>query len=87
MMPQQKITRPQMREVFGFQVPGENYYLHKGHAWVLPEGDDRVRVGLDDFSQKLLGPAELGQAAGDRQGLLSGSSLHGFVPAGAQSFL
>ena len=58
MMPQQKITRPQMREVFGFQVPGENYYLHKGHAWVLPEGNDRVRVGLDDFSQKLLGPAE-----------------------------
>ena len=58
MMPQQKITRPQMREVFGFQVPSENYYLHKGHAWVLPEGDDRVRVGLDDFSQKLLGPAE-----------------------------
>ena len=58
MMPQQKITRPQMREVFGFQVPSGNYYLHKGHAWVLPEGDDRVRVGLDDFSQKLLGPAE-----------------------------
>jgi len=58
MMPQQNITRPQMREVFGFQVPSENYYLHKGHAWVLPEGDDRVRVGLDDFSQKLLGLAD-----------------------------
>ena len=58
MMPQEKITRPQLREVFGFQVPGEKYYLHKGHAWVLPEGDERVRVGLDDFSQKLLGPAE-----------------------------
>jgi len=58
MMPQEKIRQPQMREVFGFQVPCENYYLHKGHAWVLPEGDDRVRVGLDDFSQKLLGPAE-----------------------------
>ena len=58
MMPQEKIRRPQMREVFGFQVPCENYYLHKGHAWVLPEGDERVRVGLDDFSQKLLGPAE-----------------------------
>ena len=58
MMPQEKITRPQLREVFGFQVPGEKYYLHKGHAWVLPEGDERVRVGLDDFSQKLLGPAD-----------------------------
>ncbi|MGB7912195.1 MAG: hypothetical protein WCF59_08210 [Desulfobaccales bacterium] len=58
MMPQEKIRRPQMREVFGFQVPSGNYYLHKGHAWVLPEGDERVRVGLDDFSQKLLGPAD-----------------------------
>ena len=47
-----------MREVFGFQVPIENYFLHRGHAWAALEGDGRVRVGLDDFSQKLLGPAE-----------------------------
>ena len=58
MMPLQKIARPQMRDVFGFQVPIENYYLHRGHAWAALEGDDRVRVGLDDFSQKLLGPAD-----------------------------
>ena len=58
MMPQQKIAQPQMRDVFGFQVPVENYYLHRGHAWAALEGDDRVRVGLDDFSQKLLGPAD-----------------------------
>ena len=58
MTPQQNITRPQMKDVFGFQVPVENYYLHRGHAWAALEGDDRVRVGLDDFSQKLLGPAE-----------------------------
>ena len=58
MMPQLKIALPHMKEVFGFQVPTENYYLHRGHTWALIEGDDRVRVGLDDFSQKLLGPAE-----------------------------
>jgi glycine cleavage system H lipoate-binding protein len=58
MMPQQNITRPQMKDVFGFQVPIENYYLHRGHAWAALEGADRVRVGLDDFSQKLLGPAD-----------------------------
>ena len=58
MMPQQKIARLQMKDVFGFQVPIENYYLHRGHAWAALEGDDRVRVGLDDFSQKLLGPAD-----------------------------
>ena len=57
MMPQ-IIARPQMGDVFGFQVSVENYYLHRGHAWAALEGDDRVRVGLDDFSQKLLGPAD-----------------------------
>jgi glycine cleavage system H lipoate-binding protein len=58
MIAQQKIVRPQMREVFGFQVPIEAYYLHRGHTWAMLESDDQVRVGLDHFSQKLLGPAE-----------------------------
>lgn len=55
---QGKPARPQMAEVFGFQVPTSNYYLHQGHAWALVEAEDQVRVGVDDFSQKLLGPAD-----------------------------
>lgn len=51
-------THTRMVEVFGFQVPTETYYLHRGHAWVVVEKADQVRVGLDDFSQKILGPAE-----------------------------
>lgn len=47
-----------MVEVFGFQVPTDSYYLHRGHAWVMLEGEEQVRVGLDDFSQKILGPAD-----------------------------
>ncbi len=58
MMPQLKAARPQMEDVLGFQVPTENYYLHRGHAWALLENSDRVKVGLDDFSQKLLGRAD-----------------------------
>lgn len=46
-----------MVKVFGFQVPTDIYYLHQGHAWAVIEKDDLVRVGLDDFSQKILGPA------------------------------
>jgi glycine cleavage system H lipoate-binding protein len=49
---------PQMAEVFGFQVPTDTYYLHRGHAWVVVESAGQVRVGLDDFSQKILGPAD-----------------------------
>ena len=58
MMPQQNVERPPMRDVYGFQVPTETYYLHRGHAWAVLEGEDQVRVGLDDFSQKILGRAE-----------------------------
>jgi len=50
--------RPPMVEVFGFQVPTGAYYLHRGHAWAVLETKGRVRVGLDDFSQKILGPAD-----------------------------
>ncbi|MBM4286999.1 MAG: hypothetical protein FJ135_02415 [Deltaproteobacteria bacterium] len=45
-------------EVFGFKVPTSDYFLHRGHAWALLEDNGQVRVGLDDFSQKILGPAE-----------------------------
>lgn len=47
-----------MVEVFGFQVPTDTYYLHRGHAWAVLEGTGQVRVGLDDFSQKILGPPD-----------------------------
>lgn len=47
-----------MVEVFGFKVPIDAYYLHRGHAWALPENEDHVKVGLDDFSQKILGAAD-----------------------------
>lgn len=45
-------------EVFGFRVPPRGYYLHQGHAWAVPEDTGLVRLGMDDFSQKVLGPAD-----------------------------
>lgn len=47
-----------MVEVFGFQVPTSTYYVHRGHAWAVLEKTGQVRVGMDDFSQKILGPPE-----------------------------
>ena len=48
--------KPRLHEVFGIQVPISNF-LHRGHTWVALENAGRVRLGLDDFSQKVLGPA------------------------------
>ena len=48
--------KPRVHEVFGIQVPISNF-LHRGHTWVALENAGRVRLGLDDFSQKVLGTA------------------------------
>jgi glycine cleavage system H lipoate-binding protein len=49
---------PETTETFGVQAPPGDYYLHRGHAWAALEDSGEVRVGLDDFSQKILGPAD-----------------------------
>jgi glycine cleavage system H lipoate-binding protein len=50
-------ARPQSAEVFGIKV-ATDAYLHQGHTWTVKENGGRLRIGLDDFSQKVLGPAE-----------------------------
>lgn len=50
--------KSQLVDVFGFEVPIDTYYVHRGHAWAKPEATGQVRVGLDDFSQKVFGPAD-----------------------------
>jgi len=47
---------PRVHEIFGIRVTTSNF-LHRGHTWVALEDGNRVRLGLDDFSQKVLGPA------------------------------
>jgi len=37
-----------------FQFP-EKVYYHQGHSWAIPESDNVVKVGIDDFAQKLVG--------------------------------
>ena len=51
------LDRPLVKDVFGFAVPA-SFYLHRGHTWVALETCGRVRLGLDDFSQKVLGPID-----------------------------
>ena len=37
-----------------FSLPEEIYY-HLGHSWAVPEGKNVVKVGINDFAQKLVG--------------------------------
>jgi len=38
-----------------FHMPEEKIYYHLGHTWAMPEGGEVVKVGIDDFAQKLVG--------------------------------
>ena len=44
-------------DVQGFRVP-QGYYFHPGHTWVKIEEGSSLRVGIDDFALRLLGPLD-----------------------------
>ena len=44
-------------DIKGFKIP-HGYYLHRGHTWVKIEEGSTIRVGLDDFALRLLGPLD-----------------------------
>jgi glycine cleavage system H lipoate-binding protein len=53
-IPIQLVDVPRIR---GYKVP-EGFYYHDGHAWAKIENAGRVRVGLDDFGMKVVGPLD-----------------------------
>jgi glycine cleavage system H lipoate-binding protein len=46
-----------MQSLKGFQL-AVGSYLHQGHTWARIESGGAIRVGMDDFSLKLLGKAD-----------------------------
>ncbi|SPF48132.1 putative Glycine cleavage H-protein [Syntrophobacter sp. SbD1] len=51
------VRHPEIERASGFDV-ARNYYYHHGHTWARVEYGGRVRVGLDDFALRLLGPQD-----------------------------
>jgi len=52
------VVRPvDVLEVKGFRIP-QGYYFHHGHTWAKIEEGFSVRVGLDEFALRLLGPLD-----------------------------
>lgn len=52
--PTKKLNTPVMSQHTGFEVP-EGYAFHPGHTWVLDEGRQNARVGIDAFAGNLFG--------------------------------
>jgi glycine cleavage system H lipoate-binding protein len=52
------IVKPvEVLDIEGFKIP-QGFYLHKGHTWLKLEEGGEVRIGLDDFALRLLGPQD-----------------------------
>ena len=52
--PSKKLNVPVMLKQAGFEVP-EGYAFHPGHTWVIDEGRQNARVGIDAFAGNLFG--------------------------------
>ena len=44
-------------DIEGIKIP-HGFYFHKGHTWVKVEEGSDVRIGLDDFILRILGPLD-----------------------------
>ena len=58
-----RLNAPVCDSAAGFDVARDHYY-HHGHTWARVEYGGRVRVGVDDFTARLLGPQEAVQLPG-----------------------
>ncbi len=52
MMSQNEVPTAE-EDIFGLSFPADRLY-HRGHAWVHPEADGTLTIGLDDLGQRLL---------------------------------
>lgn len=44
-------------DIKGFRIP-QGYYFHRGHTWIKIDEGSSVRVGIDEFALRLLGPLD-----------------------------
>ena len=52
--PSKKANVPAFMQPAGFEIP-QDYAFHPGHTWVMDEGRQNARVGIDGFAGNLFG--------------------------------
>jgi glycine cleavage system H lipoate-binding protein len=65
---------PSLMRVSGFDVP-KGYCFHPGHSWVLDEGRQNARIGLDTFGANLLGKITRVEVVGLNRWVRQGQKL------------
>jgi glycine cleavage system H lipoate-binding protein len=69
-----RLKAPVMTKETGFSVP-QGYSFHPGHTWVLREGRDNARVGLDKFAAELVGKLDRIEVTGASRWVRQGQRL------------
>jgi len=65
---------PRLARELGFEIP-QGYCFHPGHTWVLKEGTENARVGLDSFAGNLIGKIDRIEIAGPNRWVRQGQKL------------
>jgi glycine cleavage system H lipoate-binding protein len=75
---------PRMQRESGFSIP-EGYCFHPGHTWVLKEGGENARVGIDSFAANLVGKIDHVDVMGVNRWVRQGQKLL-TLTSGGQTF-
>jgi glycine cleavage system H lipoate-binding protein len=73
---------PRMQREYGFSIP-DGYCFHPGHTWVMREGSEIARVGVDSFATNLLGKIDQVEVAGVNRWVRQGQKLVTLKSGGA----
>ncbi len=65
---------PVVKREFGFEIP-QGYCFHLGHTWVMKEGTDDARVGVDKFVANLIGKIDHVDVCGADRWVRQGQKL------------
>jgi glycine cleavage system H lipoate-binding protein len=65
---------PVMTRQYGFSIP-QGYCFHPGHTWVVEEGHEDARVGLDSFAADVVGKIDKIEVIGLQRWVRQGQRL------------
>lgn len=68
------MASPKMEHALGMSIP-QNYSFHPGHTWVLREGADNARIGIDSFTANLIGKIDRIDVIGENRWIRQGQKV------------
>jgi glycine cleavage system H protein len=69
-----KPAAPRMNHELGFEIP-KGYCFHPGHTWVLDEGRQNARIGIDGFTANVFGKIDGIEVVGLNRWVRQGQKL------------